>query len=59
MVFNLLNCVSKPARSVDSTGYFDSQLVHLRSGSVSMNHLYLGLTQQDLYLGGITPFRGR
>ena len=50
MVFNLLNCVSKPTRSVESIGYIDSQLVHLRSGSVSMNHLYSGLTQQDLDL---------
>lgn len=59
MVFNLLNCVSKPTHSVESTGYLDSQLVHLRSGSVSMNHLYLGLTQQDLDLGRTSPFRGR
>lgn len=59
MVFNLLNCESKPTRSVESIGYLDSQLVHLRSGSVSMNHLYLGLAQQDLDLGGTSPFRGR
>ena len=48
MVFNLLNCVSKPTRSVESIGYLDSQLVHLRSGSVSMNHLYLGLLNKTL-----------
>lgn len=59
MVFNLLNCLSKPTRSAESKGYLNSQLVHLRSGSVSMNHLYLGLTQQDLDLGRTSPFRGR